>query len=239
MMGHIEGAFAERTRSEERLRQFVGDASHELRTPITTIRGYAELYRDGGLTREADLAEAMRRTEQEAIRMGTLVDDLLHLARLDQGRPLERGPVDVGVLVRDAVADARAVDPLRPMVVTSDDELVVTGDEGRLHQVLGNLVTNALVHTEPGTAVAVDARRDGADAVVRVTDSGDGMPPEVAARVFERFYRADASRARHRGGSGLGLAIVEATVVAHGGTVAVDSSVGRGTTFTVRLPISG
>ena len=231
MLGRIEG-------SQERLKQFIADASHELRTPITTIRGYAELYRGGGLSVESELAEAMRRTEQEAIRMGGLVDDLLHLARLDQGRPIEREPVDVATLVRDAVRDAHAVDPERPITVDADRALVVQGDEGRLRQVLANLVTNAVVHTDPGTPVHVRASRIGDDAVLEVVDRGAGMAPEVAARAFERFFRADPSRSRHRGGSGLGLAIVEATIAAHGGTVHLDTAPGAGTTVRVVLPLS-
>jgi two-component system OmpR family sensor kinase len=237
MLGRIEQAFQEREQSEERLKQFVADASHELRTPITTIRGYAELYRGGGLAATPDLDEAMRRTEQEAIRMGGLVDDLLHLARLDQGRPIEHEPVDIAFLARDAARDAQAVDPDRAIDVDTDGALVVRGDESRLRQVLANLVTNALVHTEPGTPITVRARRVGDDAVVEVIDRGAGMPPDVAARAFERFYRADPSRSRHRGGTGLGLAIVEATVAAHGGTVALDTAPGRGTTVRVVLPL--
>ena len=238
MLGRIEDAFDDRMRSEERLRQFVADASHELRTPITTIRGYAELYRSGGLAVKTELDEALRRTEQEAVRMGSLVEDLLHLARLDQGRPLEREPVDLAVLARDAVRDAQAVDPERPIAIVADGQLIVTGDEGRLRQVLANLVTNALVHTDEETSVTVRAAREGDTAVLEVTDRGAGMPPEVAARVFERFFRSDPSRSRNRGGSGLGLAIVEATVVAHGGTVDLRTTPGMGTTVRVVLPLS-
>ena len=238
MLGRIEEAFDDRTRSEERLKQFVADASHELRTPITTIRGYAELYRNGGLREHDDLDEALRRTEQESIRMGGLVDDLLQLARLDQGRPLVQERVDIATLARDAVRDARAVDPERPITLDADGALTVSGDEARLRQVLGNLLTNALVHTAPGTPVAVSAARVGDDAVLEVTDRGGGMPPDVAARAFERFYRADPSRSRHRGGTGLGLAIVEATIAAHGGTVSLDTAPGAGTTVRVALPLS-
>jgi two-component system OmpR family sensor kinase len=237
MMGTIEQAFADRTKTEDRLKRFVADASHELRTPITTIRGYAELYRNGALDEKAELDEALRRTEQEAVRMGGLVDDLLHLARLDQGRPIERGPVDVAALARDAARDAQAVDPDRPITVEADRPVVVDGDEARLRQVLANLVTNAVVHTEPGTPVSIKATRVGDDAVVEVADRGAGMPPDVAARAFERFYRADPSRSRHRGGSGLGLAIVEATVTAHGGSVALETAPGAGTTVRVTLPL--
>jgi two-component system OmpR family sensor kinase len=238
MMGTNEQAFDDRTRSEDQLKRFVADASHELRTPITTIRGYAELYRNGALDDRTELDEAMRRTEQEAVRMGGLVDDLLHLARLDQGRPIERASVDVAALARDAARDAQAVDPERPIRVDADRAVVVSGDEARLRQVLANLVTNAVVHTEPGTPVTVRVARVGDDAVLEVADRGAGMPPDVAARAFERFYRADPSRSRHRGGSGLGLAIVEATVVAHGGTVELDTAPGEGTTVRVVLPLT-
>lgn len=238
MLGRIETAFDARTRSEERLKQFVADASHELRTPITTIRGYAELYRSGGLVERSELDEALRRTEQEAVRMGGLVDDLLHLARLDQGRPIEREPVDLAALARDATRDAQVVDPERTIAVEADGTLVVRGDEARLRQVLANLVTNAIVHTAPRTPVEVRAHRVGDDAVLEVIDRGAGMPPDVAARAFERFYRADPARARDRGGSGLGLAIVEATVTAHGGTVALNTAPGAGTTVRVVLPLT-
>jgi two-component system, OmpR family, sensor kinase len=236
MLGRIEASFDERVRSEERLRQFVADASHELRTPVTTIRGYAELYRVGGLESGDDLSEAMRRTEQEAVRMGALVDDLLHLARLDQGRLLEREPVDLSAIVDDAVRDARAVDPDRPIAAEVEPDVRVLGDDGRLRQVVANLLGNAIVHTPPGTAVEVSTARSGDRAVVIVTDHGPGMSEEAASRAFERFYREDPSRSRHRGGSGLGLAIVEATLHAHGGEVTLSSRRDVGTTVRVELP---
>jgi two-component system, OmpR family, sensor kinase len=237
MLGRIEDAFDERARSQERLRQFVADASHELRTPVTTIRGYAELYRAGGLVGDGDLDEAMRRTEQEAVRMGNLVDDMLQLARLDQGRPLVREPVDIAALARDATRDASAVDPDRAVTSYANGPLVVVGDSDRLRQVVANLVANALVHTDAGTPIEVRATRAGDSAVLEVVDHGAGMPPEVAARAFERFYRADPARTRHRGGSGLGLAIVRATVDAHGGDVTLESQPGLGTTVRVSLPL--
>jgi two-component system, OmpR family, sensor kinase len=237
MLTSIEEAFAERTQSQDRLRRFVADASHELRTPVTTIRGYAELYRGGGLADSGELDEAMRRTEQEAVRMGQLVDDLLHLARLDQGRPLEHVPVDLSGVVVDAVRDARAVDPARPITATTNGSVQVLGDDGRLRQVVTNLVTNALVHTPSDTPVDVRVVAENGRAVLEVADLGQGMPTDVAARAFERFFRADPSRSRHRGGSGLGLAIVEATVRAHGGEVRLDSAPGRGTTVRVELPL--
>ncbi len=239
MLAHIEGAFAERTASEERLRRFVADASHELRTPITTIRGYAELYRQGGLSEPDALDAALRRTEQEATRMGVLVDDLLLLARLDQGRPLERALVDVAALARDAVADARAAHTGHTIRFEGEGEGAVLGDEHRLRQVLANLLTNAVDHTPAGTTVTVAVGPDpaGADRVrVQVADDGPGMDPDLADRAFERFARGDASRSRHTGGSGLGLSIVAAIVAAHGGQVALASSPGAGTTVTVTLP---
>jgi two-component system OmpR family sensor kinase len=238
MLGRIEQAFDERTETENRLRRFVADASHELRTPVTTIRGYAELFRDGGLTDEVELGEAMRRTEQEAVRMGSLVDDLLLLARLDQGRPLEREPVDLRSIVADAARDAAAVDPHRPIATAVDGPAVVLGDEGRVRQVVANLVSNALVHTPAGTPVELRLRHEDGHAVLEVSDRGPGMSPESAARAFERFYRADPSRSRHRGGSGLGLAIVQATIEAHGGSVSLRSGPGQGTTVTVQLPLA-
>ncbi len=241
MMATIEGAFAQRSASEARLRRFVADASHELRTPVTTIRGYAELYRHGGLATSDELDQAMRRTEQESIRMASLVDDLLLLARLDEGRPLARGPVDLGVLGVDAAADARAVAPDRVVTAEVNAGVTVEGDEDRLRQVIGNLVGNALVHTPTGTAVSVRVHNGDGRAVVEVHDDGPGMPPDVVTRAFERFSRADASRSRAStgngggAGSGLGLAIVRAIVVAHGGEVHLVSAPGAGTTVTVEL----
>ncbi len=236
MLTTIEGAFAERAASETQLRRFVADASHELRTPLTTIRGYADLYRHGGLSEPADLDQAMRRTEQESIRMASLVDDLLLLARLDEGRPLARRPVDLGVLGVDAAADARAVAPDRVISADVAEGVTVEGDEDRLRQVLGNLMRNALVHTPAGTSVSVHVHNGGGRAVVEVHDDGPGMAPDVAERAFERFSHADASRSRHAGGAGLGLAIVQAIVVAHGGQVALHSAPGAGTTVRVELP---
>jgi two-component system OmpR family sensor kinase len=235
MLGRIEEAFDQRTASEDRLRRFIADASHELRTPVTTIRGYAELYRTGALPKGSDLDEAMRRTEQEAIRMGSLVDDLLHLARLDQGRPLERAPVDLAALARDAARDAQAVEPRRAITVDAPDPVVVQGDEWRLRQVVANLVGNALVHA-PGAAIELRVAHTTTTAILEVRDAGPGMAERDAAKAFERFYRADASRQRHSGGSGLGLAIVEATVRAHGGTVSIDTAPGHGTVVRTEVP---
>ncbi|MGH9187561.1 MAG: sensor histidine kinase [Acidimicrobiales bacterium] len=236
MLSRIEDAFAVRAASEARLRQFVADASHELRTPVTTIRGYAELYQKGGLDEPEALAQAMRRTEQESIRMGSLVDDLLLLARLDQGRPLEQSPVDLSALAVDAVTDARAADPGRPIGLEVEDGVTVLGDESRLRQVVANLVGNAVVHTAPDTPVRVAVSWSDGRAVLEVADDGPGMEPGVATRAFERFFRADPARARHAGGSGLGLSIVKAIVDAHGGQVSMQSDPGRGTAVRVELP---
>lgn len=236
MLGRIEESFDERARSEARLRQFIADASHELRTPVTTIRGYAELYRLGGLSTDHEISEAMRRTEQEATRMGQLVGDLLDLARLDQGRPLNLGPADVSALAADAVADAGAVEPERPLSLDAPAPAVVMGDEALLRQILANLVANARVHTDADTPITVRVRDAGPDVVLEVADQGPGMAPDVAAHAFERFYRADPARTRHRGGSGLGLSIVAGTVAAHGGTVALETALGQGTLVRVTLP---
>jgi two-component system OmpR family sensor kinase len=236
MLQQIEKAFAERAASEERLRRFVGDASHELRTPLTSIRGYAELFRRGAADRPEDLAKTMRRIEEEADRMGIMVDDLLLLARLDQGRPLEREPVDLTRITTDAVDDTRAVAPERTIEFTPNGTITVTGDEARLRQVLGNLLQNALRHTPPETPVRVRVLEDGNDAVLEVADRGPGMSEQEASRVFERFWRADASRARASGGTGLGLAIVAAIADAHGGTATVETALGEGACFRVRLP---
>jgi two-component system OmpR family sensor kinase len=238
MLAQIEQAFAERTASEERLRRFLADASHELRTPLTSIRGYAELFRRGASERPDDLAKSMQRIEQEAGRMGILVEDLLLLARLDQGRPLEKRAVDLADLASDAVADARAVDTSRTIALSSNGPVIVRGDETRLRQVLANLLTNALNHTPSGTPVEVSvAQRDGT-ASVSVADHGPGLPPQDAGRIFERFYRADRSRARETGGVGLGLSIVAAITKAHDGDVSVEPTPGGGATFHVRLPAS-
>ena len=238
MVDRIEESFAERDESEDRLRRFVADASHELRTPLTSIRGYAELFRQGAVDEPQQLSLAMRRIEDEAARMGVLVDDLLLLARLDHGRILERDPVDLSRLVDDAVADACAVEPDRPInVERPDGPVVVPGDDVRLHQVVANLLANARVHTPPGTPVTVRLALENGDAVVAVADQGPGMTPDAVSHAFERFYRAEPSRSRQHGGAGLGLAIVEAVVSAHGGSVDVASEPGHGATFSVRLPV--
>jgi two-component system, OmpR family, sensor kinase len=247
MLAQIETAFRAREASEaaakaseDRMRRFVADASHELRTPLTSIRGFAELYRQGAAPAPDDVARVMRRVEDEAARMGLLVDDLLLLARLDQQRPLERKPVDLLAIATDAVHDAGAVAPGRPVALQVLEDSVaplVLGDEARLRQVTGNLVSNALTHTPPGTPVTVTVGSSDGQAVLAVTDAGPGLSEQEAARVFERFYRADPSRTRSGGGTGLGLSIVAALVAAHGGTVDVETEPGRGSTFRVRLPL--
>jgi two-component system OmpR family sensor kinase len=249
MLGQIEQAFLAQQssetaarQSEERMRRFVADASHELRTPLTSIRGFAELYRQGAVAETAELDRVMKRVEDEAARMGLLVEDLLLLARLDQQRPLQHEPVDLLVLAGDAAHDASAVDPERDVSVqvTGDGAPVVMGDDARLRQVIGNLVGNALTHTPAGTPIRlrVGADRPSGMAALEVTDAGPGLSPEERARVFERFYRADGSRSRAHGGSGLGLSIVAALVAAHGGRVEVDSAPGQGATFRVLLPLA-
>ena len=242
--GAQRASLVEKEASEARLRRFVADASHELRTPLTSVRGYAELYRAGGLTDPADLERAMGRIETESTRMGRLVEDLLLLARLDEGRPLRLAPMDLSAIVADAVADARALDPDRPISVDIAESIVVRGDEDRVRQVVGNLLGNVRVHTPSGTPGEIvvqeidDTDVDGARvAVLRVVDHGPGIPPDHIDRVFDRLYRADQARTRDRGGSGLGLAIVAAIVDAHGGSIAAEPTPGGGATFTVRIPI--
>lgn len=239
MLERLEAAFARQAASEERLRRFLADASHELRTPLTSIRGYAELFHRGADRRPADLTTAMRRIEEEAARMGVMVEDLLLLARLDEDRTLERAPVDLARVAADAVADARAADPSRPIALEAPRPIVVTGDDARLRQVAANLLGNALAHTPAGTAIVVRAvLRDGRG-VLEVADEGPGLGQVEAGRVFEPFFRADPSRSRTSGGAGLGLAIVAAIVAAHGGTVSLDTAPGAGATFRVAIPAAG
>jgi two-component system OmpR family sensor kinase len=253
MLEQIETAFHARQaseatarRSEEKMRRFVADASHELRTPLTSIRGFAELHRQGAVTDPAEVSRLLNRIEDEAKRMGLLVDDLLLLARLDQQRPFEHGPVDLRELAIDAVEAARATAPDReirldlPTDEAADGELVVAGDEPRLRQVLSNLLDNALAYSpadSPITVLGGHTRRDGQTlAFVQVRDRGPGLIPEQAERVFERFYRTDRARSRAQGGTGLGLSIVAAITAAHGGTVELDTAPGEGATFRVLLP---
>jgi two-component system, OmpR family, sensor kinase len=236
MLSQLETAFAERAANEQRLRHFVSDASHELRTPLTSMRGYAELLRRNPEMSEEDVVLATRRIEEEARRMGILVDDLLLLARLDQGRPLERVPVDLGAIVLDACADARVADPARRVTARINAPAQVIGDDLRLRQVLANLVRNAIVHTPPGTPIEVDLGLSGTHAVIDVVDHGAGIRPDHAQRIFERFHRADPARSGDQGGSGLGLSIAAAVVAAHGGRLDVRDTAGGGATFRIELP---
>lgn len=247
LLGHVGTALAARHASETRVRQFVADASHELRTPLAAIRGYAELTRRMDDQVPDDVAYAMRRVEAESARMTSLVDDLLLLARLDSGRPIEREPVDLSVLVVDAVSDAHVAGPDHAWRLELPDEpVIVSGDGPRLHQVLANLLGNARTHTPPGTTVTVTlvaaagtdrTDRPGSADVVHliVADDGPGIPAALMPDVFERFARGDTSRSRAAGSTGLGLAIVAAVVDAHDGAVTVESRPGR-TSFTVTLP---
>jgi two-component system OmpR family sensor kinase len=243
MLTQIEAAFAAQEASEHRMRRFVSDASHELRTPLATIKGYGELYRMGALDTGDKVDDTMGRIEDSARRMGTLVNDLLVLARLDEGRPLRREPVDLVALARDTAQDLHALDPTREVAVTGLRDggppapLSVVGDADRLRQVLTNLVGNVARHTPAGSPaeIALGSAPDGA-VVVEVRDHGPGVTPEQQAKIFERFYRADSSRNRASGGSGLGLAIVAAIVAAHGGSSSVHETPGGGMTVRVLLP---
>lgn len=268
MLSRIEAAVTARAASEQRLRQFLADASHELRTPLTSIRGFAELYRRGGAPPGPELDETMSRIEQEAGRMGLLVEDLLLLAALDEERPLQRSRVDLLAVAADTVRDAHVRTPGRSVELAGFEPVSVQGDEHRLRQVVTNLVANALQHTPRDARVTLRVSHRGGEpadepfelpvardsgpvvaalgaeldpdlpvAVVEVEDTGPGVPPQHAARIFERLYRADPHRARSHGGAGLGLAIVSAIVKAHGGRIELATSPGIGSTFRVLLPL--
>lgn len=238
MLGEIESSFTARRESENRLRQFVADASHELRTPLSSIRGYAELFRRGASERPEDLEVTMRRIEEEAARMGVLVDDLLLLARLDEGGPtFAEEPVDLAEIVRDACADANARAPERAITCEAPHSVVVTGDEARLRQVAANLVGNALAHTPADSPVEIRARAVDGRGHLEVVDQGPGIPESDIAHIFDRFWRADQSRERSTGGAGLGLSIVAAIVDGHGGTVTAENVNGGGARFVVRVPL--
>ncbi len=239
MLAQIEAAFEERRRSEARLRRFVGDASHELRTPLTAVRGFSELFRHGASTRPADLALAMDRIEAEAERMGVLVDDLLLLTNLDEGRPLELGPVDLKAMLAEMASDHALLHPGWPVSFVADGEGDVRGDELRLRQAVGNLLSNARGHTPEGTRVVVRLTTEGGERRIDVEDSGPGVPAEHIEDVFDRFFRVDPSRARASGGSGLGLSIVAAVAAAHGGRAEAFPREGGGTTFRIALPVGG
>ena len=235
MLDRIQQAFGARWQSEQKVRQFAADASHELRTPLTTIRGYAELYRQGALGPDR-LPNAMRRIEQEADRMSSLVAELLELARLDRSNSsLDLTETDLAELVRDAVADAKAVEPDRPVHATTPASVIVVADEPRIRQVLANLLGNVREHTTPGTPVAVRLARAGRGALFEVTDGGQGMSEEEAARAFDRFFRG-AQRDGSGHGSGLGLSIVQAIAAAHGGHAMLRSAPGAGTSVQIWIP---
>jgi two-component system OmpR family sensor kinase len=239
MLGRLEGAFAEREASEGRLRQFLSDASHELRTPLASIRGYAELFRVGAVQDPEDLKKAMGRIEDEAARMGVLVEDLLVLARLDEAPEKSYGPVDVALIAEDAAEDARAMDPSRTVTASGAAEAVVTGDDGQLRQVLTNLVRNALVHTPAGTPVEITTTAANGHVELEVRDHGAGLPAEDPQAIFGRFWRSEGGRTRGKSGAGLGLAIVAAIVEAHDGTVRATNAPDGGASFVVRLPLRG
>jgi two-component system OmpR family sensor kinase len=236
MLDRLEDAFTERRASEDRLRQFIADASHELRTPLASIRGYAELHRMGAARSDADVEKAMRRIEDEAARMGVLVEDLLTLARLDEVADAPHAPVDLAPLARDTVADAHATAPGRPIAVHADGPALVLGDAHQLRQVLGNLVRNALVHTPADTPVEVNVGREDGEVRLEVRDHGPGLPTDDPNALFERFWRAEGGRERGKSGAGLGLAIVAGIVGAHGGRVSAANADGGGAAFVVTLP---
>ncbi len=243
MLARIESAFSARLASERRLRasearlrRFVADASHELRTPIAAISAYAELFGRGASEQKADLERLMGGIRTETSRMEQLVADLLILARLDEGRPMERRSVDLVALCAEAVHTASTVGPDWPVTFHASRPIEVEGDATSLRQVIDNLLGNVRAHTPPGTGVQVSVEPEGEGAVITVADDGPGMEPDEAAHIFERFYRSDPSRSRSNGGAGLGLSIVSAIVANHGGTVSAEGRVGVGTTFTVHLP---
>lgn len=239
MLARIEESFAARTASENKLRRFVADASHELRTPLTAIRGFAELHRQGAVSGEAATTELVGRIENESIRMGALVEDLLTLARLDQSRELVNEPVDLTHLVAEAVESARAAGPDHPISLDLPTEAFVLGDSRKIHQVVANLLANARIHTPAGTPIEVSISTDDSGTTIAIKDFGPGLSEADQARIFERFYRADPSRNRAKEeGSGLGLSIVDAVMQAHGGRVGVTSTLGEGATFTVFFPFN-
>jgi two-component system OmpR family sensor kinase len=236
MLDHIEHAMAARTASEARLRRFAADASHELRTPLTSIRGYAELYRQGA-TDPDDVARGMERIEREATRMSELVDDLLLLARLDQGHELRVDQVDLRAILDEAVDAARVIDPSRTIAVGRPVAPVeVDGDGDRLRQVVDNLLANVREHTGPATKVTITLTADDDATTLVFADDGPGMTEEEAERAFERFWQGEQTAEHPRHGTGLGLAIVHDLVTSHGGTVTLDTAPGVGASFTVRLP---
>lgn len=242
MLDHIDASFAERARTIDQMRRFIGDAGHELRTPLVSVRGYAELYRMGALQDDEQVAQAMERIEKEAIRMTSLVEDLLALARLDERRPLDLSALELNSLAADAALDTRAQAPDREVTVIEDPSRpVVTGDEHRVVQVMKNLIGNALRYSPEGSpleiAVSSDAERG--VGIFEIVDHGEGIPEQSRTKIFDRFWRADTSRNRETGGSGLGLSIVQSIVAAHGGAVSAHETPGGGATFRVELPLEG
>lgn len=237
MLARIEESFTARVESENKLRRFVADASHELRTPLTAIRGFAELHRQGAVVGEEKTKELINRIEKESVRMSSLVEDLLLLARLDQSRELAKEPVDLNTLITEAVASARAAGPNHPIEIKLEaSEIFVLGDSQRIHQVIANLLANARAHTPNGTEISITAMQGVSETTIAVSDKGPGLSKADQDRIFERFYRADPSRVRNSGeGSGLGLSIVDAVMKAHGGYVSVKSEVGQGATFTLHF----
>ena len=237
MLARIEESFTARVESENKLRRFVADASHELRTPLTAIRGFAELHRQGAVVGEEKTKELINRIEKESVRMSSLVEDLLLLARLDQSRELAKEPVDLNTLITEAVASARAAGPNHPIEINLEaSEIFVLGDSQRIHQVIANLLANARAHTPNGTEISITAMQGVSETTIAVSDKGPGLSKADQNRIFERFYRADPSRVRNSGeGSGLGLSIVDAVMKAHGGYVSVKSNLGEGATFTLHF----
>ena len=237
MLSRIEQSFSVRVESENKLRRFVADASHELRTPLTAIRGFAELHRQGAVSGEEKTKELISRIEGESIRMSSLVEDLLLLARLDQARELDFEPVDLNTLIVEVVASAKAAGPDHPIELNlPPEELFVLGDSRRIHQVVANLLANARTHTPLGTKINVTARQTLAEVIIEVADNGPGLSKSDQERIFERFFRADPARVRNSGeGSGLGLSIVDAVMKAHGGYVSVKSELDKGATFTLHF----
>ena len=236
MLEHVDEAFQARYESEEKMRQFVADASHELRTPLASIRGYAELTKRAGDKLPPEMKQALDRIESESIRMTSLVEDLLLLARLDEGDTFEMESVDLAQIVRDALSDAYVTSPEHDWGAEGAEEpVLVNGDASALHQVVVNLLANARVHTPPGTSVEVRLKQTAEKTVLQVEDSGPGIPRDARKRLFERFARGDSSRARSSGSTGLGLAIVDTIIKAHGGTVTLTSKPGK-TVFSVSLP---
>jgi two-component system OmpR family sensor kinase len=233
MLGRIEESFEARVNSESKLRRFVADASHELRTPLTAIRGFAELHRQGAVVGEENTKELVGRIEKESIRMSTLVEDLLLLARLDQSREMAQEPVDLNALLTEAVASAKAAGPNHLIELSMPSaEVFILGDAQRVHQVVANLLANARTHTPDNSQIKVVLEQGIAETVISVSDNGPGLSEDDQERIFERFFRADPSRARTSGeGSGLGLSIVDAVMQAHGGYVSVQSKLGAGATF--------